>query len=217
LCPVNDRLQQAIESYGLHPRFRIVPNTVDADTFFPAPGPAPATATRLINVALHVERKGLDVLLRAFSKVLAERPALTLDLVGEGPSTPALKGLAAELGVAPRVRFGGALTAPEIADALRDSHVFAFASYSENMPLAVIEALCCGLPIAATNVGGIPEAVGADGALTPPGDADALAVAIRDVLTRYSSFDREEIAARAAARFSFEAVGGVWDEIYRSL
>jgi glycosyltransferase involved in cell wall biosynthesis len=216
VCPVNERLQQAIESYGLHPRFRIVPNTVDAETFFPAPGPAPATATALINVALHVERKGLDVLLRAFSQVLAERPALTLDLVGEGPATPALKGLATELGVAPRVRFRGALTAPEIANALRNSHVFVFASYSENMPLAVIEALCCGLPVAATNVGGIPEAVGADGALTPPGDADALARAIREVLTRYSSFDRREIAARAAARFSFEAVGAVWDEIYRS-
>jgi glycosyltransferase involved in cell wall biosynthesis len=149
--------------------------------------------------------------------VAAERPPLTLDLVGEGPSTPRLRGLASELGVAERVRFRGPLTADEIADALRESNIFAFASYSENMPLAVIEALCCGLPVAATNVGGIPEAVGADGALAPPGDADALAAAIRDVLARYSSFDRGEIAARAAARYSFEAVGGVWDEIYRSL
>jgi glycosyltransferase involved in cell wall biosynthesis len=217
VCPVNERLQQAIESYGLHPRFRIVPNTVDADIFHPAPEPAPATATRLINVALHVERKGLDVLVKAFSQLLAERPGLTLDLVGEGPSTLALTSLAAELGVAASVRFRGPLTASEIADALRDSHVFAFASYSENMPLAVIEALCCGLPVAATNVGGIPEAVGTDGILASPGNADALAAAIRHVLTRYSSFDRREIGARAAARFSFEAVGGVWDEIYRSL
>jgi glycosyltransferase involved in cell wall biosynthesis len=217
VCPVNERLQRAIESYGLHPRFRIVPNTVDVGTFHPASGPAPATATRLINVALHVERKGLDLLLTAFSKLLGERPALTLDLVGEGPSTPALKSLAAELGATGSVRFRGPLTAPEIADALRDSHVFAFASHSENMPLAVIEALCCGLPVAATNVGGIPEAVGADGALTLAGDSDTLAAAIRDVLARYSSFDRRKIAARAAARFSFEAVGGAWDEIYRSL
>jgi glycosyltransferase involved in cell wall biosynthesis len=217
VCPVNERLQQAIESYGLHPRFRIVPNTVDAETFFPAPEPAPEIATKLINVALHIERKGLDVLLRAFSQLLAKRPDLSLDLLGEGPATPALKQLAAELGVAPRVRFRGPLAAPEIAHALRESHVFAFASHTENMPLAVIEALCCGLPVAATNVGGIPEAVGTDGALSPPGDADALAAAIRAVLDRYSSFDRAEIASRAAARFSFEAVGGVWDEIYRSV
>lgn len=85
------------------------------------------------------------------------------------------------------------------------------------MPLAVLEALCCGLPVAATDVGGVPEAVGEDGALAPADDPAALAEAIRFVLGRHDAFDRADIASRAAGRWSFEAVGAQWDEIYRSL
>jgi glycosyltransferase involved in cell wall biosynthesis len=85
------------------------------------------------------------------------------------------------------------------------------------MPLAVLEALCCGLPVAATDVGGVPEAVGDDGALAPPADPAALAKAIRAVLDRHDAYVRADIARRAADRWSFSAVGALWDEIYRSL
>jgi glycosyltransferase involved in cell wall biosynthesis len=173
---------------------------------------------RLINVARHVEVKGLDVLLRAFAAVAATTPEATLELVGDGPLTPSLRKLAAELNIAERVEFSGPARPPEIAERLRSSDVFVLSSHSENMPLAVIEALCCGLPVAATDVGGVLEAVGQDdGALAPPGDPTALADAIRTVLGRRDTYDHADVARRAAARWSFEAVGGVWDEIYRSL
>jgi glycosyltransferase involved in cell wall biosynthesis len=216
VCPVNERLRQAIESFGVRGRFRVVPNTVDTSAFHPSPAP-PGPPARLVNVALHVEVKALDMLLLAFAQVAAGRPEIRLELVGDGPLTADLKALAQDLGVAEHVRFAGRKTPSEIADALRASHVFVLSSVSENMPLAVLEALCCGLPVAATDVGGIPEAVGGDGALVPTGNADALAAAIGDVLDGYERFDREDIARRAAARWSFEAVGGVWDEVYRSL
>lgn len=215
VCPVNERLRQAIEGYGIRARFRVVPNTVETATFHPPAEVPPEMPTRLVNVALHVEVKALDVLLRAFAEVSAKRTELRLELFGDGPLTETLRGLAAELGIEDRVRFAGRATPAEIADALRRSDVFVLSSLSENMPLAVLEALCCGLPVAATDVGGVPEAVGSDGALAPPADPEALAVAIERVLD--SRFDRSDIARRAAARWSFEAVGGTWDEIYRSL
>ncbi len=140
-----------------------------------------------------------------------------LELIGEGPLTPNLKDLAAELGVSERVEFRGAAIPAEIADRLRASDVFVLSSLSENMPLAVLEALCCGLPVAATDVGGVPEAVGDDGVLAPSGDPDALAGAIEQVVSRLDRYERADIAARAAERWSFEAVGGIWDEIYRSV
>ena len=216
VCPVNLRLQQEIESYGVRARFRIVPNTVDASVF--RPGPGVHDGVRLINVARHVEVKGLDVLLRAFAEVAAMTSEATLELVGDGPLTPSLRELAAELNIAERVEFSGPARPPEIAERLRSSDVFVLSSHSENMPLAVIEALCCGLPVAATDVGGVLEAVGQDdGALAPSGDPTALADAIRTVLARLDTYDHADIARRAAARWSFEAVGGVWDQIYRSL
>jgi glycosyltransferase involved in cell wall biosynthesis len=217
VCPVNRRLQEAIESYGIRARFRIVPNAVDTRVFHPTEMRHGGSSIRLVNVALHVEVKGLDFLLRAFASVAAKRPQLTLDLVGEGPLTPTLKRLADELSVAERVSFAGAASPAEVADRLRASDVFVLSSHSENLPLAVLEALCCGLPVAATDVGGVHEAVGEDGALAPSGDADALAAAVEEVLSSLGDIDRADIARRAAARWSFEAVGGVWDEIYRSL
>jgi L-malate glycosyltransferase len=215
VCPVNRRLQEAIESYGVRARFRIVPNTVDASVF--RPESSVHDGLRLVNVARHVEVKGLDVLLRAFAEVAATTPETTLELVGDGPLTPSLRELAVELGISERVEFSGPARPPEIAERLRASDVFVLSSHSENMPLVALEALCCGLPVAATDVGGVPEAVGEDGALAPPGDPAALADAIRTVLGRLGAYDRADIARRAAGRFSFEAVGAQWDEIYRSL
>src|SRR5205823_4665359 len=144
VCPVNLRLQQAIESYGVRARFRIVPNTVDASVFRPGPASAMHDGPRLVNVARHVEVKGVDVLLRAFAAVAATTPESTLELVGDGPLTPSLRELARELGVAERVEFSGPARPPEIAERLRASDVFVLSSHSENMPLAVLEALCCG-------------------------------------------------------------------------
>ena len=216
VCPVNRRLQEAIEAYGVRARFRVVPNTVDTRVFHLG-GARKNVQLRLVNVARHVEVKGLDVLLRAFAPVAAARSDVTLDLVGDGPLTEDLVRQAAELGVSDRVRFHGVATPEQIAERLRASHAFVLSSHSENMPLAVLEALCCGLPVAGTDVGGVREAVGEDGALAPPGDAAALGGAIESVLSRLELFDRTEIASRAAARWSFEAVGAQWDEIYREL
>lgn len=217
VCPVNQRLQQAIESYGVRARFRIVPNTVDASIFQPGPTAVAHDGLRLVNVSRHVEVKGLDVLLRAFAAVAATTPEATLELVGDGPLTPSLRELAGELGIDGRVEFSGPADPPEIAERLRRSDAFVLSSHSENMPLAVLEALCCGLPVAATDVGGVPEAVGDDGALAPPADPAALAKAIRAVLDRHDAYVRADIARRAADRWSFSAVGALWDEIYRSL
>jgi glycosyltransferase involved in cell wall biosynthesis len=217
VTPVSERLQRAIEQYGVRAHFRIVPNTIDTAVFHPAFHSRVDVPSRLVNVAIHVEVKALDVLLRSFAELAPRRPELTLTMVGEGPLTPDLKRLAGELGIEQRVDFFGRAEPSQIAEVLRESDVFVLSSLSENMPLAVLEALSCGLPVAATNVGGVPEAVGDDGVLTPAGDVVGLAGAIERVLDNYGRFDRLDMARRAEARWSLEAIGRVWDEIYRSL
>jgi glycosyltransferase involved in cell wall biosynthesis len=217
VCPVNARLKEAIEARGVRGRFRIVPNTVDTAIFNPAGRRGGNGTTTLVNVASHIEVKALDVLLEAFARASDQRADLRLEQIGAGPLTSELEARTAELGLDDRVRFAGTRTPAEIAESLRGARAFVLSSLSENMPLAVVEALCCGLPVAATDVGGIPEAVGEDGVVVPPRDPAALAGAILSVVGEDRRVDADDIARRAGARWSFEAVGGVWDEIYRSL
>ena len=67
VTPVNKRLQQAIEQYGVRANFRVVPNTIDTGVFRPTSNLRAKAPSRLVNVALHVEVKALDVLLRSFA------------------------------------------------------------------------------------------------------------------------------------------------------
>jgi glycosyltransferase involved in cell wall biosynthesis len=216
VCPVNGELRAAIESFGVRARFRIVRNAVDTRLFHP-PEPVAGERVRLVNVALHVEVKGLEILLQAFGALAGRRKNATLELVGDGPLTPRLRRLAADLELGERVRFTGRISPAEVADRLRAADAFVLSSLSENLPLSLLEALCCGLPVAATNVGGVATAVGTDGRLAAAGDHAALARAMAEVLDRRRRFDRSAIARRAAARYSFAAVGGAWDAIYRSV
>ncbi len=167
VCPVNEELQRAIERHGIHARFRIVPNAVDTSVFHPGPA-ASREPARLVNVAFHEEKKGLEFLLRAFAQIAERRPTLTLELIGEGPLTASLKRLAAELGADERVRFTGSAAPAEVAEALRAADVFVLSSLSENLPVALLEALCSGLPVVATCVGGVEGAVGGDGEPSRP-------------------------------------------------
>jgi glycosyltransferase involved in cell wall biosynthesis len=218
VCPVSFALQRAIESYGIRARFRVVPNTVDTGVFHPSSNRASGPPTRLVNVALHRDVKGVDILLHAFARVVKRRSALTLDLIGEGPQTPELQRLISELGLAKRVRVLGAMEPVQVAAALRASDLFVLPSRNETLGASVIEALATGVPVVATKVGGVPEVVGPeDGVLTGPDDIEQLAESIERAVDDYDRFDRDAIAERARDRFSLDAVGRAWDLIYTSV
>ena len=140
-------------------------------------GSSPVVGT----VARLAPEKGIDRLLQAFSWVRAVTGA-ALVIVGDGPERPRLEALAAELGLADAVEFAGYTSDVETALARMD--VFALASRSEGIPLALLEAMAAGLPVVATRVGGVPEVVadGDTGILVPSGDVHALAGAITELL-----------------------------------
>lgn len=218
VCPVSRALQASIEAYGVEGDFRVVPNAADTDIFHPSARTPDAAPARLVNVALHEEIKGLDVLLRGFARLANSHPDVGLELIGDGPLRGSLERLAAELGVADRVRFRGALAPRDVAEALRAADLFVLSSRSETLGSAVIEALCTGLPVVATAVGGVPEVVGEeDGTLVTPSDPRSLATGVAAALNDYGNFDRVAIARRARERFSKPVIGAIWDGIYRAL
>lgn len=168
----------AVEHIGLDVRVvDVVPNGIDAGRFAPRPRPSGPSPTALwLGVMAPVKR--LDTLVQA----LADVPELEVLLVGSGPERDTIEKAACERGVAGRVAFRGPVADPE--PVFAEADLFVLTSAAENCPLALLQAMACGLPVAASRVGGVPEIVrdGVDGLLFPPGNAPALASALRSLL-----------------------------------
>jgi glycosyltransferase involved in cell wall biosynthesis len=159
--------------------------------------------------------KAIDVLLGAAARLVASGVDLDLTVFGDGPERDRLVARARELGLADRVALPGFRPRFEIFETLAGAHAFAMASVVENQPFAVIEALCSGLPVVATAVGGVPELVGQeDGLLVPAGDPNALADALGRVAHKQARFESAAIAGRARARFSYETVATSLARVY---
>lgn len=167
-----------------------VPKGVDPEQFHPD-GPNLRQALRLqgkrvvIAVARLVPLKNLGLLLDAVALVRSRVPDVHLILVGDGPEAEALKARAAALGIAERVTFAGYVPQPDTAGMYRTADVFALSSAFDNSPNAVLEAMACGLPVVATDVGGVREFVTdrVGGLVVRPNAAADLANALEMYLT----------------------------------
>lgn len=105
-----------------------------------------------------------------------------LEVCGEGPLRGALENRVGELGVAARVELAGYVPlGPGLFERYRSAHALLHVSWTEGVPQVLYEAMAAGLPIVATDVGGVAEAVGNAALLIPPGDADAAAQALRQI------------------------------------
>ncbi len=160
----------------------------------------PEGPVRAICVASLQEHKGHPVLFRAIAHS-GPVSRIELDLVGGGDREP-LERLAAELGIAGRVRFHGSLPEDEVARLLSESDLFVLPSrvgrdgQMEGIPVALMEALACGLPVVASRLSGIPELVedGKWGYLAAPGDPASL----NEALDRAVSGPALDVAAGRA-------------------
>jgi glycosyltransferase involved in cell wall biosynthesis len=140
------------------------------------------------------DQKGHDTLLEA----VAEVPEAMFVLAGEGPRRAELEARASQLGVGERVRFLG--RREDVPRLLAACDVFCLPSLYEGSSLAVLEAMAAGIPVVSSAIGGTEELIedGAGGLLVPPGDAPALAAALRRVLGDADL--RRELAAKARER-----------------
>jgi len=180
---VSDALRRRAVARGF-PEERIVTHHVGVDLRrFRAGGGDGAT---ILHVGRLVEKKGADILLRAFVALRTAHPAARLEIIGEGPLRLRLERLAGELGLGESLAFLGALGPEQVAERMRNAAVLAAPSFtardgdSEGLPTVIVEAAASGLPVVASDHGGNAEAVedGRTGFLVPERDADALAARI---------------------------------------
>lgn len=163
-------------------KIRIIPNGVDSKNF--SQEVKETNDFRILYVGRLVQEKGLGYLLEAMKSIIDELPDASLTIVGEGIKKADLEKHVQELGIREKVRFLGAKPHEEIPHYLEDADVFVLPSLSEGLALVILEAMACGKPIVATNVGGIPDLVVDEetGLLVPPKDSKALAEAIKRIL-----------------------------------
>jgi glycosyltransferase involved in cell wall biosynthesis len=129
--------------------------------------------------------KGVGEMIEALQRLSRQRPNARLILVGDGPFKERAQALSEQAGIAGQVRLAGRCRSEQVATWLAAADVFCLPSYSEGCPNVVLEALACGRPVVATDVGGIPELVDSTcGILVPPRDAEKLAVALEAALAR---------------------------------
>jgi glycosyltransferase involved in cell wall biosynthesis len=161
-----------------------------------------AEPVTLISVARFEAPKDHRTLLRAAAET-ADLP-WRLELIGDGPLLPHLQREAERLGIADRVAFPG--YKPNTAEILSRSGIFLLCTWSEGFPRSILEGMRAGLPVIATDVGGVGEAVtdGATGILVPPGDVAAVTQALRRLLTSPAERERMGAAGRQRYRERFE-------------
>lgn len=152
--------------------------------------PMPADgAWRFVQACRLVAKKGLRTSLRAFARFHADHPKAKFIVAGEGPLREPMEDLAVELGVRPAVEFRGFLSTKDLSQLYAESHIFLHPSEvtsdqnQEGVPNSMLEAMATGLPVLATNHGGIPEAVTHErhGLLVHERDEQALEAALRQL------------------------------------
>lgn len=187
---------ESIPQYGRSACVRMLENGVDLEMFHPAQGiPAPSAnePLRIVFVGRLLPMKGVPMLLEAVGRVQYEFP-IRVTIVGDGPLRNQWEEEARKHGVAEVCRFTGNLPLPEVAAAMRTSHVFCLPSVRESGGAVLLEAMASGVPILAVNYGGPAEVI--DHAVGRPLSCDGPEPLVKDMVAAFRDIARDPEAWR---------------------
>ena len=219
IISVSKNLIKYIKIYGVRNTFKVIPNTVDTEVFYPAVNKGkPGRIKRLLLVASLIPIKGIPYLLDALGSLKKKRKDFILDIVGDGPYREQYERYSVSLGLKDKVKFHGLKSKEEISRFMRNSDIFVLPSLWENMPCVLIEAMACGLPIITTKVGGISEIMNKKtGIMVESKNKEELSSAISHMLDHTQDYSKGQIASYAKGKFDFEVIGKRLDNIYKKI
>ena len=210
---VSNYLGKKVNQLVLAKPFKVIPNVVDTN-FFSYKENNIKTPFRFIHVSNMVPLKNAEGILRAVHALQKITADIEIIMVGDTEQT--IRNYAKQLELLKKVAFfRGEVSYNEVAKQLKESHALVLFSNIENSPCVIGEALCCGLPVIGTNVGGIPELINHEnGILVEPGNDIQLLKAMQKMISDYSIYNRKKISEDAHQKFSFNVIGKRFDEIY---
>jgi glycosyltransferase involved in cell wall biosynthesis len=211
-----------IDVVGLRPdRIEVISNGIDLSRFAQSAQDLSRKSGGVVigTVARLTEAKDHGNLLRAFATVRKEVPDVRLLLVGDGELRQEVESLVSSLGLEDAVEMTGKRS--DIPQLLAGMDIFVLPSRREGFPVSIIEAMACGRPVVATDVGGVREIIddGVDGIVVPPEDAAALAAAILGLVRDPDGRSRlgERAVHKAAANFSDQTMIGNYMRLFTSV
>ena len=211
---LTQRLAEYFPGY-LQSRIQAIPNPVPITDENPAVIFKHPNVRKIIAVGRLEEEKGFDLLLRSFAALKDEFTSWSLIILGDGAQKKALAELCSELKINERVFFPGAVK--NVAGYLQQSELFVLPSRIEGFPVALCEAMACGLPVIATDCSDGVRAIirdGINGVIVPPENVPALTSAIAYLMRNEAA--RGEIAAHASEvtiRFGLATIMGRWEKL----
>ncbi len=229
IVAVSNATRQYVLSLGADPKkVKVLHNGVDLAHFRPIPGKREEMRKKLgisqnaivvLTVRRIVYKNGIDTLIDAAKLAVRKNPYIVFLIVGIGPNMANAQERINQLGLAKNVVFAGFVSSEELPFYYNTADFFVVPSKSgEGLPLVAEEAMACGLPVVATNVGGIGEIVTEQyGRLFPPNDPDQMAKTILDYSSMDVSIRKPEIRAMMEEKFSWDRNVNSLVEIYEEL
>ncbi len=215
---VSNLLKQGINKYGITNVIKVIPNPINTRIFYPDQEKPNTTTYTFITVANLVKDKGIDVLLKALSKLKNNHYNYKLHIIGDGPEKSNLITLSRRLNVEKQIIFHDRQSQQFIAQSMRSSHLFILPSKYETFGIVFIEALACGTPVIGTLIPTLQEKISnQNGLLVPYGNAEKLSRAIIEILTHIKTYKSQLVAKPIISKYSLSSVGKLLDNLYREL
>ena len=212
----NDLGEKMNDLFGLRKPFTVIPNVVDTSLFYPSTKKRNGKK-RLLHVSTLGYHKNIWGILKTVKKLFEIRQDFELYLAGKAPHE--IIEWTKENGLYNScVFFTGLISYPEVAENLRNADALVMFSRYENLPCVILEALCSGLPVVSSNVGGIREVINKEnGILIQSEKEDELLNAINFLLDNIGKFNKEKIAADAIKKFNYETIGNQFNQAYKEV
>jgi glycosyltransferase involved in cell wall biosynthesis len=214
--PVSKALGIQISQHWISVPFQQIPNVVNTRLFYPSEE-QPAGVFRFIHISSLLYPKNPEGIIRAFIELLKQKIPAELVLVGS--VNPSLNEFIKASGLTQEQLYcTGEISYEQVAVELRKSSSLLLFSYYENMPCVILEALCTGIPVIATRVGGISEVIKEEnGLLITAGNENELLDSMKEMIRNRHNYDKEKISLRAMEQFSYEIIGKKINTIYHSV
>jgi teichuronic acid biosynthesis glycosyltransferase TuaC len=220
ICISEHVREQVLEGTGRSCRTTVVYNGVDPVLFSPGEE-TESGGFSVLSVGNLIPTKGHEILIRAIASLVVEFPAITLEIIGDGPERSRLQALAVELQIATRIRFLGRQSRQLVADAMRRCSIFALPSRYEGLGCVYLEAMSAGKAVIGCRGQGIAEVIqhGSNGFLVGPDNEKELTLALAMLLRGRALRDRLGVAARDTIldRFTLAQQAQNLARIYREL